>query len=133
MTNKLEYIILITDKKIDKEKGVKLVFNSRLLKETRQQKGYTLLTLSEAIKENCKYNIDPRTISSWENNTNSNPRKTALLAVCKVLELQPADLHIDNMVDSEDINILVMIEKIISIYKKDKKDLRIKQIYDILK
>ena len=110
------------------------MFNSKLLRDRRKEKGFTLFTLSQAVKNECNCDVDPRTISSWENNTASNPRKTTLIAVSKVLDLKAGELYVDNnIVDSEDINFLSLIEKIISIYKRDKSDIRLKQIREILK
>ncbi|MBO5249091.1 MAG: helix-turn-helix transcriptional regulator [Clostridia bacterium] len=110
------------------------MFNSKLLQERRKEKGYTLLTLSQAMKNECNCVVDPRTISSWENNTSSNPRKKTLMAVSKILDLEVGELYVDdNIVDSEDIRFLSIIEKIISIHKRDKADIRLKQIREILK
>ncbi len=109
------------------------MFNSTLLQEKRKEKGYTLVTLSEKIKKEFNIVVDPRTISTWENNKNAHPRKPALLVVCKVLDIQPTDLYIDEQKECHnDESILNIVEKIIFIYKKDSADYRIKQIRDIL-
>lgn len=110
------------------------MFNSKLLKERRKEKGFTLFTLSQAIKNECGIVVDPRTISSWENNICSNPRRKSLLAICKILNLETGDLYVDdNMLDSDNTDFLFMLEKVISIYKKNKNDIRITQIRGILK
>ena len=110
------------------------MFNSKLLRERRKEKGFTLFALSQEIKNECNCDVDPRTISSWENNIASNPRKTALIAVSKVLDLKLGELYVDdNNTDFEDISVLSIFEKIISIYKKNRDDIRLEQIKEILK
>lgn len=111
------------------------MFRGDLLRKARERAGYTLIGLSQALKEEYgSVVVDYTTLSQWEINPTAAPRKGNIKKVADFLDISLSDLY-DNKVPSmngNEIDVLNLIGKIINIYKKDPNDNRIKKIDSIL-
>ena len=112
------------------------MFRGDILRAAREKAGYTLIGLSQALKE--EYGglvVDYTTLSQWEISPTAAPRKGNIKKVAEFLNISLSDLY-DNeipLVRSEsEIDILNLIERIINIYKVNPNDERIKKIDTIL-
>lgn len=111
------------------------MFRGDVLREAREKAGYTLMGLSKALKEEYgSLVVDYTTLSQWEISPTAAPRKGNIRKVADFLNISLSDLY-DNevpLVSENEIDILKLIEKIISIYKLNPNDDRIKKIGTIL-
>lgn len=107
------------------------MFRGEVLREAREQAGYTLKGLSEALKE--EYGglvVDYTTLSQWEINPFAAPRKGNIKKVAEFLRIPLSDLYSDEEAAKleEQIEILDLIQRIIDIYKLNPDDKRIEKI-----
>lgn len=111
------------------------MFRGDVLRQAREKAGYTLMGLSEALKE--EYGglvVDYTTLSQWEISPNAAPRKGNIKKVAEFLRIPLSDLYGDEEVSNleNQAEILDLIEKIISIYKTNPEDKRIEKIRVLL-
>ena len=112
------------------------MFRGEILRAAREKAGYTLIGLSQALKE--EYGglvVDYTTLSHWEISPTAAPRKGNIKKLAEFLNISLSDLY-DNeiplMRSESEIDILNLIERIINIYKVSPNDERIKKIDTIL-
>ena len=111
------------------------MFRGDVLREAREKAGYTLMGLSEALKEEYgSLVVDYTTLSQWEISPTAAPRKGNIRKVADFLNISLTDLYENEipLVSDNEIDILDLIEKIISIYKINSNDERIKKVNTIL-
>lgn len=111
------------------------MFRGDVLREAREKAGYTLMGLSEALKEEYgSLVVDYTTLSQWEISPTAAPRKGNIRKVANFLNISLTDLYENEipLVSDNEIDILDLIEKIISIYKINSNDERIKKVNTIL-
>lgn len=91
--------------------------------------------LSKALKEEYgSLVVDYTTLSQWEINPTAASRKGNIRKVADFLNISLTDLYENEipLVSDNEIDILDLIEKIISIYKINSNDERIKKVNTIL-
>lgn len=111
------------------------MFRGDVLREAREKAGYTLMGLSKALKEEYgSLVVDYTTLSQWEISPTAAPRKGNIRKVADFLNISLTDLYENEipLVSDNEIDILDLIEKIISIYKINSNDERIKKVNIIL-
>lgn len=111
------------------------MFRGDVLREAREKARYTLMGLSEALKEEYgSMVVDYTTLSQWEISPTAAPRKGNIRKVADFLNISLTDLYENEipLVSDNEIDILDLIEKIISIYKINSNDERIKRVNTIL-
>lgn len=112
-----------------------MMFRGDVLRKAREKAGYTLIGLSQALKEEYgSLVVDYTTLSQWEINPTAAPRKGNIKKVADFLGVSLADLYDKDapLMSENEIDVLNLIEKIISIYKINPNDGRIKKINNIL-
>lgn len=111
------------------------MFKGDVLREAREKAGYTLIGLAQALKEEYgSLVVDYTTLSQWEISPTAAPRKGNIKKVADFLDISLSDLYDNEMppMRENEIQVLNMIERIISIYKVNPYDERIKKINTIL-
>lgn len=112
------------------------MFKGYVLREAREKAGYTLIGLSQALKEEYgSLVVDYTTLSQWEISPTASPRKGNIKKVAEFLSIPISDLYDDNempLTSENELDVLNLIEKIIRIYKENPNDERIKKIDTIL-
>ncbi len=111
------------------------MFRGDVLREAREKAGYTLMGLSKVLKEEYgSLVVDYTTLSQWEISPTAAPRKGNIRKVADFLNISLTDLYENEipLVSDNEIDILDLIEKIISIYKINSNDERIKKVNTIL-
>lgn len=111
------------------------MFKGDVLREAREKAGYTLMGLSQALKEEYgSLVVDYTTLSQWEISPTAAPRKGNIKKVAAFLDISLSDLYDSEtpLMRENEIDILNLIERIISIYRVNPNDERIKKIETIL-
>lgn len=114
------------------------MFKGNILREAREKAGYTLVELSQALKEEYGFIVaDYTTLSHWEISSNAAPRKGNLKRVADFLNISVSELYDDdkeakNTESKADMDILILLEKLIAVYKNNPADRRLEKIKTLL-
>lgn len=103
--------------------------NGTKIREARQALGLTTRQTAKLIEEKG-IKVHHTSISRWENTPDAKPQEMSIKVLCQVLNISEDEVYFEEYTESVDI--LSMISKIVSIYKKDSKDERLYEIEKIL-
>lgn len=111
------------------------MFKGKVLRKKREDAGYTLQGLAEALKQEYGVAIDFRTIAAWETNKKATPRRKNIAMVADFLGINLEELYEEDVSapKEKETEILLLIEKIIKIYHDEPDDERLKKISYLLK